>query len=938
MIESDARDRPAVVEAFEGPRITVRGARTHNLRGLDVELPRHRWIVITGPSGSGKSSLAFDTIFAEGQRRYVESLSVSARQHLAQLPQPDVDLIEGLSPAVAIAQHVGTPHPRATVGSITEILDYLRLLFARTGEVFSHRTGEPMRRHSLSDMVEAVMAEPEGARVSILAPVVRQAPGDHAERLAELHRQGFVRVRVDGTRMDLAEVGALDPALRHDIAVYVDRLKMKEGIRARVADSLQTAATAAGGHVEIERDDRPPLRFSERFIDAAGELDYPEITPSTLSTGSVHGACSRCKGLGQVVQIDFLQVIPDPEAPMPGAVRPWAARGQAARRKAWKALANAFSLDPGTPWSALPEELKIVVVEGSAEHPGWIGLRPELEAAEREPSDDDVGSESLFKEDLCPVCEGTGLRIEARMVKIDGRSIADVSAMPLATLRMWLAGLAWPVGQREIAEAVLGQVRRRLAFLEDVGLGYLKLDRRAPTLSGGELQRIRLATQVGAALVGVTYILDEPSIGLHPRDNARLIAVLHRLRDLGNTVIVVEHDEDTMRAADWLVELGPGAGALGGRLIAAGTPGFIAGIEHSATGRLLTGRSEAFEAPRRPPATHAIVLEGATGHNLRDVDLSFPTGRLTCVTGVSGSGKSTAVIDTLLPEAARILNRAARTGLPHRRLKGLGRVDKVVHVDQSPIGRSGRSNPATYTGALAEIRTLFAALPESKIRGFAVQRFSFNVKGGRCEACQGEGMRRIEMHFLPDLYVTCERCNGARYNPETLTVRWKGKTIADVLALSIAQACEFFAAQPSLRRPFEVLRDVGLGYLELGQRADSLSGGEAQRLKLGRELARVSSGRTLYILDEPTTGLHAEDVRQLLRVLERLVDDGSTVVVIEHHLEVIAAADHVIDLGPEGGEGGGRIVAAGTVAQVMAVSESATGQALRERALRFALP
>jgi len=833
------------IERFDGPRIAVRGARTHNLKALDVDLPRHRLIVVTGPSGSGKSSLAFDTLHAEGQRRYVESLSAAARQMLAQLPPPQADLIEGLSPTIAIAQRFGPALPRSTVGTLTEILDYLRLLYARVGEVYSHETGERMHRHSVTDMVDAVLALGEGAKFSVLAPVVVDAPGDHAERLAELRRAGYARVAIDGRPWELEEPVSLDPDARHTIEVYVDRLKVKDGMRARLADSLETAVALGGGRVDIEPTDGARMRFSDRFTDFGTGLVYPALTPASFSFNSPYGACPTC---------------------------------------------------------------------------GGAGLRGGEEA-------DDAPTP-------CPECDGTGLRIEARMVRVGGQTITGLCAMPLPTLAEWIARLSLAGNAGEVAAVVFGQIERRIAYLIEVGLGYLTLDRRATTLSGGELQRIRLAAQVGAALVGVTYILDEPSVGLHARDNARLIAVMERLRDLGNTVVVVEHDQSTMRAADWLIDMGPGAGAYGGEVVAAGSPRFVAKTQASRTAEVLAGTASMRASEKRGPTPAALVLEGATGHNLKGDRLVFPVARFTCVSGVSGSGKSSAVIGTLLPEARRTLNGAQTRPLPHERLTGLSQLDKVIHVDQAPIGRTARSNAATFTGLFAEIRALFAALPEARMRGYSPARFSFNDKSGRCEVCQGEGVRRVEMVFLPDVLVTCDRCGGARYNPETLGVRWRGKTIAEVLGLSVNEAYDLFAAQPSLRAKLEVLRDVGLGYIALGQHGSTLSGGEAQRIKLARELARKATGRTLYVFDEPTSGLHFGDVEQLLAVFARLVDEGNTVIVIEHNLEVIAAADHVIDLGPEGGNAGGSVVAMGTPAEIMATAASYTGQALAAAALR----
>ena len=920
-------------------KIVVRGARTHNLRNVDLDLPRDALVVITGPSGSGKSSLAFDTIFAEGQRRYVESLSVAARQVLSQLPKPDVDLIEGLSPAVAIDQGARPRNPRSTVGTVTEIDDYLRLLYARVGEVYSHRSGEKMQRHSIQDMVEAVLALEPGTRFSILAPVVVGKPGDHAALLDELRREGFTRVAIDDEVRDLGEPQTLDPQQRHTIEVYVDRLKLKDGIRGRVADSIEIAARLASGVVKILTVDGQTLRFSERFADHEHDLAYPELTPSLLSFNSPAGACPHCDGLGTRFTPDLELVVPDARKSVEaGALAPLTGRTGAAVRK--QALAVLGS-QGDTAWKSLPAETKLVVLEGSGTavpeglKKPFEGVLPWMRRRlvdEEDHEDDDAelarGLKNFFVDTVCTACDGARLRLEARMVKVDGHGLHEVARWPLRDLRRWVQGLTLGGADGEVAQVVLAQVEKRLGFLDGLGLGYLTLDRRARTLSGGEAQRIRLATQVGAGLVGITYILDEPSIGLHQRDNDRLIEALHELRDLGNTVLVVEHDEDTMRAADWVVDMGPGAGVLGGQVVVAGTLEAVCAHPESATGRYLSGRETGPAPAAWRGRTPSFTVHGATGNNLRDVTVEFPVGRLTCVTGVSGSGKSSLVVDTLLPEARRTIAGALRRGLPHGGVSGLDAFDKVVHVDQSPIGRSGRSNPATYTGILSDLRAVFAQLPEAKLRGYTASRFSFNVKGGRCEACKGEGVRRIAMDFLPDLFAECDTCKGRRFNPETLAVTLRGKSIADVLAMSVAEAYDFLVAHPSMRAKLEVLRDVGLGYVPLGQSALTLSGGEAQRIKLARDLSRKATGRTLYVLDEPTTGLHFVDVALLVGVLQRLVDAGNTVVVIEHNLDVIARADHIVDLGPEGGDGGGAVVASGTPTQVARCKDSHTGRVL----------
>ncbi|MBX7083107.1 MAG: excinuclease ABC subunit UvrA [Nannocystaceae bacterium] len=929
--------------------IRIRGARTHNLAGVDVDLPRGKLVTITGPSGSGKSSLAFDTVFAEGQRRYVESLSVAARQFLAQLPKPDVDLVEGLSPTVAIAQDARGRNPRSTVGTATEIHDFLRLLFARVGVVYSHKTGKPMRRHSVTDMVDAVLALPKDTRFSVLAPVVSGVAGDHAELLEDLRRRGFVRVAIDDEVRDLGNAIALDPGQRHSIEVYVDRLKLKpadaDGFAGRVADSIELALGLAGGVVEILTVDGTRLRFSDRFAELDEGVSYPEITPSLFSFNSPHGACPTCDGLGVTRVFDNARLV-DPRLSLrQGAVRPWARRQGAAQQKLLAALAEHFGIELDTAFGSLPAVAQIGIVEGTADIVAGLerpfeGVRAqltrrlrELEAraddGDEEPGDaDDV--EAFLADVVCPSCQGDRLVLPARMVRLGGHNIAALGRMPLVELARELDALHFDGEAHEIAAVVLAQVRARLRFLLEVGVGYLTLDRAVMTLSGGEAQRIRLATQVGAALAGITYVLDEPSAGLHPRDNSRLIDTLLHLRDLGNTVLVVEHDEATMRASDWLVDMGPGAGPLGGRVVAAGPTAEVLANPRSLTGAYLSGRlSIPVPEQRRRPRGPSIVVRNATGHNLQGLSARFPLGLLTVVTGVSGSGKSTLVIDTLLAEAARVVSGSARLPLPCDGVDGLEHIDKVIHVDQSPIGRSARSNPATYTGIFAELRTVFAQLPEAKVRGWQPSRFSFNVKGGRCEACLGEGTKRIEMQFLADLWVTCEACHGRRYNRETLSVTMRGKSIADVLDMNVADAFDFFVAHPGIRLKLEVLRDVGLGYLGLGQSALTLSGGEAQRIKLARELARKSTGRTLLVLDEPTVGLHFGDVKQLLAVLQRLVDEGNTVVVIEHDLDVIKAADHVVDVGPDGGSGGGRLVTSGTPEYVARSGQGHTAPFLR---------
>ncbi len=930
--------------------IRVRGARTHNLANIDLDIPRGKLVVLTGPSGSGKSSLAFHTLFAEGQRRYVESLSASARQFLAQLPKPDADLIEGLSPTIAIDQGASSRNPRSTVGTTTEVHDFLRLLYARIGEVYSDRTGALLRRFSVEDMLAATLAWPLGTRFSVLAPVIRGQPGNHAEVLAELRRQGFIRAAIDGTVHDLGDDITLDPAIRHTIDVYVDRLVLKDGIRARLADSFEVALRLADGIVKVAAVDGPELVFSERHADLEHGIVYPELTPSLFSFNSPDGACPTCDGLGSRRTFDPQRIVGDPQKSLKaGALAVWSQRSKA-HDQALTALAKHYKFSLSTPWAKLPEEIKVVLLHGSGTEdiPG-LGKRPtrfdgvipwlerRLHDSDANEPDDETNLvdeiETLRHDAVCPDCHGQRLRREARMVKVGGHTISEVTAWPVDRLLPFLMHLqsSQDLGREcsEIAGAILGQAQQRLQCMQDLGLGYLTLDRPTTSLSGGELQRIRLATQIGATLVGVTYILDEPSIGLHQRDNERLIAALLRLRDLGNTVIVVEHDEDTIRAADYIIDMGPGAGVHGGQVIAAGTLPELLANRRSRTAAYLGGRTT-ISAPtaRRPGNGGHLGITEASGHNLKQLTVKIPLGTLTCVAGVSGSGKSTLILDTLLPEATRALHGARGVGLPHRAISGLGLLDKVIHVDQSPLGRSPRSNPATYTGIFSELRSLYANLPESRIRGFAPARFSFNVKGGRCEACLGDGVRRIEMHFLPDVFVTCRACAGRRYNRETLAVTYRGKSIADVLALPISTACEFFANHPGLRHKLETLRDVGLGYLTLGQSALSLSGGEAQRIKLARELAKKSTGKTLFILDEPTTGLHFGDIEQLLKIFDRLVDEGNTVIVIEHNLDVLKCADYIIDIGPEGGDAGGHLVAHGTPEHVAATTHSATGRFL----------
>jgi excinuclease ABC subunit A len=922
-------------------RIVVRGAREHNLKNIDVEIPRDQLVVITGLSGSGKSTLAFDTIYAEGQRRYVESLSAYARQFLEQMEKPEVDAIEGLSPAISIEQRTTSKNPRSTVGTVTEIYDYLRVLFARIGVPHCPTCGRVIAAQTVQQMVDRVLALPEGTRVLVLAPVVRGRKGEYRKLFLDLRRGGYTRVRVNGGVQELGEDIELDKKRKHTIEVVVDRLVVRDTGRARLADSLETALRLADGVVQVEPmagDAGPakaggPLLFSERLACAGCGISLPEVSPRMFSFNSPYGACEACAGLGTRWEIDPERLVPNPERSLrAGALAAWAGRESPYFRQTLEVLArrHRFSLD--TPWSRLKKAVRDLLLHGERGG-GFDGVVAVLERRYRETQSEDVRREIEFfmAERPCPECRGSRLRPTSLGLKIAGRSIADVVAMTIKEATVFFDGLV--LGEREaaIARRVLKEIRERLGFLTDVGLDYLALDRPAGTLSGGEGQRIRLATQIGSSLVGVLYILDEPSIGLHQRDNRRLLDTLKRLRDLGNTVLVVEHDEETIRAADYVVDLGPGAGEQGGQVVAVGTPDEIVASETSLTGRYLSGALRIpVPATRRPGAGAALVVHNPREHNLQGMAVRVPLGTFTAVTGVSGSGKSTLVNDILYRALAQMLYRAQERPGAHDRIEGAQHLDKVVDIDQSPIGRTPRSNPATYTGVFTFIRTLFARSPEARMRGYQPGRFSFNVKGGRCEACEGEGLVKIEMHFLPDVYVTCDVCKGQRYNRETLDIRYKGKTIAEVLAMTVREALGFFDAVPVIRQKLQTLDDVGLDYIRLGQAATTLSGGEAQRVKLATELSRRATGRTLYILDEPTTGLHFADIQRLLDVLNRLVDQGNTVVIIEHNLDVIKTADWVIDLGPEGGDAGGRVVAAGAPEEVARQADrSYTGQFLR---------
>ncbi len=900
-------------------RIVIRGAREHNLKNIDLELPRDQLVVITGLSGSGKSSLAFDTIYAEGQRRYVESLSAYARQFLEQMEKPEVDSIEGLSPAISIEQKSTSHNPRSTVGTVTEIYDYLRVLFARIGVPHCPQCGRVISAQTVQQMVDRVLAHPAGTRLLVLAPVVRGRKGEYKKLFFDLRRQGYSRVRVNGAVRELEEEIELDKNRKHTIEVVVDRLVVRDTIGARLADSLETALRLADGVVQVEIVDgsgaAAPTTFSERLACAECGISLPEVSPRMFSFNSPYGACEACAGLGTRWEIDPERLVPNPARSLrEGALAPWAGREAPYFKQTLQALArrHKFSLD--TPWKGLKKPVRDVVLHGDRDG-GFEGVVRMLERRYRDSDSDEVRQEiePFMAERLCPACGGARLRRESLGLEIAGRSIADVVRFTIKEAAAFFETLTLSERETLIARRVLKEIRERLGFLGDVGLDYLSLDRAAGTLSGGEGQRIRLATQIGSSLVGVLYILDEPSIGLHQRDNRRLLDTLKRLRDLGNTVLVVEHDEETIRSADYVVDLGPGAGEQGGHVVAVGTPDEIVANPDSLTGRYLSGALRIpVPAQRRKGSGVFLTIHNPREHNLKGGAVRIPLGTFTCVTGVSGSGKSTLVNDILYRGLAQMLHRAQERPGAHDRIEGAQHLDKAIDIDQSPIGRTPRSNPATYTGVFTFIRTLFARTPDARLRGYLPGRFSFNVKGGRCEACQGDGLVKIEMHFLPDVYVTCDVCKGRRYNRETLEIRYKGRSIADVLDMTVREAFGFFDAVPVIRTKLETLNDVGLDYIRLGQSATTLSGGEAQRVKLATELSRRATGRTLYILDEPTTGLHFADIQKLLDVLNRLVDQGNTVVIIEHNLDVIKTADWIIDLGPEGGEAGGRVLAIGT--------------------------
>ncbi len=935
--------------------IEVRGAREHNLKNIDVDIPRDELVVITGLSGSGKSSLAFDTIYAEGQRRYVESLSAYARQFLDMMEKPDVDHISGLSPAISIEQKTTSKNPRSTVGTITEIYDYLRLLFARAGTPYSPATGLPIEAQQVQDMVDRVMAMPEGTRGYMLAPIVRDRKGEYRKEFLELRKQGFQRVKVDGEFYELDEPPALDKKFRHDIDVVVDRIVVREGLETRLADSFRTALDLADGITVLEtaptEGDPERITFSENFACPVSGFTIPEIEPRLFSFNAPFGACPSCDGLGVELFFDEQLVVPDVTLKIAdGALAPWRKGKSPYFLQTIEAIAKHYGFNKNARWKELDPKVQQVFLRGSGKEEikfrydeggrvytverAFEGVIPNMERRYRETDSNWIREEfeNYQNNRHCATCGGFRLRQEALAVKIGDQHVGQVVNMSIKEAYDWCNEVPANLTKQknEIAVAILKEIRERLGFLNNVGLDYLTLSRNSGTLSGGESQRIRLASQIGSGLQGVLYVLDEPSIGLHQRDNDRLLTTLKNLRDQGNTVIVVEHDEEAIREADYVFDIGPGAGVHGGQVVAQGTPAEIMANEGSITGQYLVGKRE-IEIPtkRRKKTKKKLTVVKATGNNLQNVTVDYPLGQFVCVTGVSGGGKSTLTIETLFKNASMKLNGARQTPAPCETIKGFEHLDKVIDIDQRPIGRTPRSNPATYTGAFTPIRDWFAGLPEAKARGYKPGRFSFNVKGGRCEACQGDGVIKIEMHFLPDVYVTCETCKGARYNRETLEIKFKGKSIADVLDMTVEDAQEFFSAVPSIRTKMDALCRVGLGYIKVGQQATTLSGGEAQRVKLSKELARQSTGRTLYILDEPTTGLHFEDVRKLLEVLHELVDQGNSVVVIEHNLDVVKTADHIIDIGPEGGDGGGRIVATGTPEDVANVDESYTGRYLK---------
>lgn len=935
-------------------KIIIKGARVHNLKSLDLEIPRDKFVVITGVSGSGKSSLAFDTIYAEGQRRYVESLSAYARQFLEQMDKPDVESIEGLSPAISIEQKTTSKNPRSTVGTVTEIYDYLRLLFARVGEPHCYNCGRAISSQTIQQMADRVVDLPGGAKISILSPVVRGRKGEYRKELDGLRKAGYTRIKIDGEMKDLEEVISLDKRKKHDVDVVVDRLIIKEGILRRLTDSLEVSARLSGGMVKVEVAGGKELLFNEKLSCISCGISYPEINPTMFSFNSPYGACEECKGLGDKFYFDGSLVVPDDGLSLKeGAIAPW---GKSGAKKAssyylhmLESLGKHYNFSISTPFKKLPQEIREIILNGSGEEEvefyyesdrskytytqAFEGVLKNLERRYHETDSEDVREdlEKYMNSQPCPVCNGSRLKKEALFIKINGKSVWDIVRMSIKDALFFFRTAKLTPYQQEIARRILKEISERLNFLVNVGLDYISLDRAAGTLSGGEGQRIRLATQIGSSLVGVLYILDEPSIGLHQRDNRRLLSALKRLRDMGNSVLVVEHDEETMMEADYIIDMGPGAGVGGGEVVAKGTYEEIKENGRSITGKYLSGELQIpVPKERKKRDKRYLSLKGLKANNLKDLNIDIPVGLITCVTGVSGSGKSTLVVDTLYRNLARHLYGSKERGGEMAAIKGLEHFDKVIDIDQSPIGRTPRSNPATYTGLFTPIRELFSQLPEAKVRGYNPGRFSFNIKGGRCESCKGDGLIKVEMHFLPDVYVTCDVCRGTRYNRDTLEIHYKGKNISECLDLTVSEGLQFFENIPHIKEKLKTLNDVGLGYIRLGQSSTTLSGGEAQRIKLSRELSKRATGKTIYILDEPTTGLHFADIQKLLDVLLSLREAGNTIVIIEHNLDVIKSADYIIDLGPEGGDNGGRIIAKGTPEEVAEVKDSYTGQFLKD--------